>query len=320
MSALAPSGPAWVAVRTHRRTLWWALGLTVLAVALLVAVRLWSTHLADEFAGSGCPIRLSDGTCSDNTWFIASSEWTYSQLMAKGSAVIALLPFLVAAFVAGPVVGREMESGTYRMLWTQSVSPVRWFAVKLAVPAAMALAGSTVLIGAYRWAWSTGPGHGGPGMEWYDIDVYTAIGPVGIAATVLAVPVGALIGLLVRRTVSAMVSGMFTLGVLLYVPANFRGNFWTTRTVTGSLADGYPPYDGMVLGDGALTSSGAQVSDPMCVDDKACLTAHHIVGYYRTSQPASHFWQLQLVETGILLALAVIAAALVLRIVKRTTA
>lgn len=91
-------GPYWVAARTHRSTLQGAAGLLVLAVLLLIAIRVWGGGLAGGY-------------------------WTDTRIVENAASVIALLPYLIAAFVAGPVVARELESGTHQLLWTQSVSP-----------------------------------------------------------------------------------------------------------------------------------------------------------------------------------------------------
>ncbi|MEU6015011.1 hypothetical protein ABZ826_13465 [Streptomyces sp. NPDC047515] len=56
-----------------------------------------------------------------------------------------------------------------------------------------------------------------------------------------------------------------------------------------------------------------KASDPdRCLADKD-ITLRYLVDYH----PASHFWPLQLVETGILLALAALAVALAFRVLRR---
>ncbi|WP_405779214.1 hypothetical protein [Streptomyces sp. NBC_00859] len=285
------SGPYWVAARMHRNTLQGAAGLLALAVVLLIAIRIW---------GGG----------------IAGHYWTDARLVEHAAAVIQLLPYLIAAFVAGPVVGRELESGSHQLLWTQSVSPVRWFAVKLAVPTALAVAGSVVLSGVYRWVWTVRP-HENPELHWYSSGVYDTIGPIGVATALLAVPLGALTGLLLRRTVAAMVVGVVATAVVASVVESLSTRIWPVRTIYTSLAEGYPAADGLFVGEGAVTTSGAHVADPICVDDRKCQAAHHLVGYYRSSHPVSDFWPLQLVETGILLALAAVVTVVVFRLVRR---
>lgn len=47
---------------------------------------------------------------------------------------------------------------------------------------------------------------------------------------------------------------------------------------------------------------------------------HDITAHYLDYHPASHFWPVQLVETGILLALAALALTLAFRVLRRRTA
>lgn len=42
-------------------------------------------------------------------------------------------PVLVGVFWGAPLVAHELETGTFRLAWTQSISRTRWLATKLAV-------------------------------------------------------------------------------------------------------------------------------------------------------------------------------------------
>ncbi|MFV2119919.1 hypothetical protein ACE14D_16365, partial [Streptomyces sp. Act-28] len=129
--SLTLSGPRWVAVRQHRtalRVTAWLLGA---ALAVTAALRWWAVTSRDEAA------------CAAGDWLncedrIFQGYGTPSELlrlaMERGSLGLLLLPALVGAFVAGPLVARELESGTHRLAWTQSVSPTRWFATKVGPP------------------------------------------------------------------------------------------------------------------------------------------------------------------------------------------
>lgn len=58
----------------------------------------------------------------------------------------------------------------------------------------------------------------------------------------------------------------------------------------------------------------------MCRDSTACLKAHDVTGFYSEYHPASHFWPLQLVETGITLALTALVLAAAFTLLRRRTA
>jgi len=85
---------------------------------------------------------------------------------------------------------------------------------------------------------------------------------------------------------------------------------------------GPPEWDGtlMPVESGALTSGGARITQPFCLPDTRCGAEHHVVAAYRDYHPASHFWPLQLVETGIVLALAAAAVLAAFRLLRRRTA
>lgn len=63
------------------------------------------------------------------------------------------LPLFIGAFAGGPLIARELETGTYRFAWAQSVGRTRWVIAKLVVLGLtltlMALAFSA-LFGSYR--------------------------------------------------------------------------------------------------------------------------------------------------------------------------
>ena len=54
-------------------------------------------------------------------------------LFWAGLIVVAVVPALVGAFWGAPMVARELETGTHRLAWNQSVTRTRWLATKLAV-------------------------------------------------------------------------------------------------------------------------------------------------------------------------------------------
>jgi ABC-type transport system involved in multi-copper enzyme maturation permease subunit len=59
------------------------------------------------------------------------------------SVLVVVVPCILGVFWGAPLVARELESGSFRLAWTQDVSRVRWLTARLAVSrlAAMAVAG-----------------------------------------------------------------------------------------------------------------------------------------------------------------------------------
>jgi len=115
--------------------------------------------------------------------------------------IVTVAPALLGLFLGAPLIARELETGTFRLAWTQSVTRRRWLAVKLGLVgiASMAIAG--LLTWMVDW-WASplaaatkdrlDPGHFG----WHGVV------PIGYAAFAFAL--GATAGVLLRRTVPAM--------------------------------------------------------------------------------------------------------------------
>jgi hypothetical protein len=72
----------------------------------------------------------------------------YHQVYLLGAVLLILLPVVIGLFWGAPLIARELESGTFRLAWNQTVTRERWLAVKLGALglASMALAGLFSLI------------------------------------------------------------------------------------------------------------------------------------------------------------------------------
>ncbi|MFE5734042.1 hypothetical protein ACFQ7A_24420 [Streptomyces sp. NPDC056528] len=318
MTALALKGPYWVTSRQHRRALWTALALAGAAVAVLIASRLWSDSTAEALRATGCTYDSLDPSCFQPARVYADGQWLARHLVEYAALGMLVLPVLLGAFVAGPVLARELETGTYRLAWTQSVSPARWLAAKVAVPAALALTVVPLLSLVFFWSWSTGPSHTFP-THWHEPTMFVSFGIVPVAHALLGLGLGTAVGVLVRRTVVAMgVTVLFT-GAALALLARLRDDLWPVRTLTGS----QPSLDGEVwrLDRGMLTSSGERLLWDDCIvvrpqDVRQCMTERGGVVEFMDIHPASHYWPLQLVETGLCLALAALAAYAAFRVLR----
>ncbi|WP_411076916.1 hypothetical protein [Streptomyces sp. cmx-10-25] len=317
MSALALKGPYWVTSRQHRRALWTALALAGTAVAVLIASRLWSDSTAEALRATGCTYDSLDPSCFQPARVYADGQWLARHLVEYAALGMLVLPVLLGAFVAGPVLARELETGTYRLAWTQSVSPARWLAAKVAVPAALVLTAVPLLSLVFFWSWSTGPSHTFP-THWHEPTMFVSFGIVPTAHALLGLALGTAVGVVVRRTVVAMgVTFLFT-GAALALLSRLRDDLWTVRTVTGSVT-----LDGEVwrLGSGMLTSSGERLLWEDCWvvrsgDARQCMTDRGGVVEFVDTHPASHYWPLQFVESGICLALAALATLLAFRVLR----
>ncbi|MGW0667342.1 hypothetical protein [Streptomyces sp. NPDC002746] len=320
MSALALRGPARVVVLQHRRVLWITGALALAGVVLLTASMWWNSGTADTYADTGCSFMDTSPRCVTAFQDMLSHQaWLRDVLHLAGIAMM-ILPAAIGLFVAGPMIGRELESGTYRLAWSQSVSPTRWLLAKLAVPAAITVVAVPVLSAVYAW------GRTSPDTDreaWYDTSAYAATGTLPTASALLAIALGALAALLVRRTLLAMGITALAYGAVALTLGAVRDSLWAVSTVVTPLnATGGQPRDSLWVG--ASLVAGEQrlprdICDPGPVADMdRCLADHHVTGTYVEYHPASHFWPLQLVGTGIVLVLTAVAVALAFRVLRRS--
>ncbi|MFH8490877.1 hypothetical protein [Streptomyces longisporoflavus] len=324
-SALALPGVYRAMLLQHRTALWITLALLALGIAVLVTNRLMASHAADVFTATGCTIGTNTTPdCHQTVREYLDTEIQFNRSVDYSGMAILALPCLIGLFVAGPLIGRDMETGTYKLAWTQSVSPVRWLAMRLSTYAALVVFGVTLLAAVQRWVWSTGPRENYGQASWYARAIYGSVGPVALAYALFGLGVGALAGVLLRRMLPAMAAALaVTVGAVAALPL-LRGRLWATETVTssGSYAAG-PPASGFGVEQGMTTADG-RLPESVCSNAignyKQCLDKHQVTGWYNDFHPSSHFWPLQFVETGIVLALAAVATYAAFRVLRRRTA
>ncbi|MFG2085048.1 MULTISPECIES: ABC transporter permease [unclassified Spirillospora] len=141
------------------------------------------------------------GDCSNfNRRFFVDHEVYFGALVA----IVLFLPALIGIFWGAPLITRELENGTHRLVWNQSVSRTRWLAVKLGLVGLAAVAAAGLAVFAASW-WS-GPldkalAERTPRMAPLLFDA-RGITPIGYAA--FAFTLGVTVGVLVRRLLPTM--------------------------------------------------------------------------------------------------------------------
>ncbi|MEU6381021.1 hypothetical protein [Streptomyces sp. NPDC046909] len=321
MTATVPTAPRTVpaaaprtgltVLRLHRGALIvWTLLVLAAALGFLWAYgpgadsALAAWHKACPAADDSCHW---DTTLNDYYRTVSLAEWT-----------IFWAPQLVSVWAGAALIARELENGTARLAWTQGVTPARWLAAKLAVPAALITAGTTVLVLLHRMVFEANEFPFG--WEWYQDTIFSTNGPVGIAQPLLALTVGALAGLVLRRTLPALAVSFLVTGLVQYVTGEVTPQLWPWKTFTAAMDSARTVPDHVMWGEqGSLTATGARVPTPDCADSMKCLADHGVTGYYTDYHPASHFWPLQLIETGLTLAVAAAAVGAAFWLLRRRT-
>ncbi|MCX3062168.1 ABC transporter permease [Streptomyces beihaiensis] len=300
-------------LRLHRTSVWLWAGYVAATAGLLLW--LWGPGTSGLHITGRCDAAVVNACTAKGP-----TADTYHALLTRVDGLIGVVPLIASAVAGGVLVARELERGTAHLAWTQSVTPARWLAVRLAVPAVCVVAGTTLLMVLRRLVASGAQGLSG--NRWYDeAQVFDNLGPTAVALPLLGLAIGALIGFLAERTAASIFFSLLVSSLVTGMLDITRDLMWPTVTVTGDVSAGYPRFPGVIVAEGPVTGSGARLADdPGCVDDKACLAAHDIVGYYREGHPPSHFWPLQLAETGVVLALTAIVVFAVFRILGRRVA
>ncbi len=320
----------WLAWRQLRAGLW----VGAAAVALVGVLVLATWHgLATAWVGSGS---ATCGADCDGAFpqFLGETKRGLVDALYQWSVGLRAVPALVGMFWGVLLVAPELETGTFRVSWTQSVSRARWLAAKVAVGAAV----SVVVTGLLSWALTVWA-HGLDWATWSVSSTFPARGAAPVGYALFAIALGVATGLALRRAAPAM---LVTLGG--YVAVTYSLERWVRDRLVPPVVLDVPLANvhavneggygfGSILWEGAVrvpsgswtlsdeTLAAAGPSWPMgipahctapgqtqqgCDDWLAGLGLHQHLVYH----PAAHFWPIQWVETGLLVAAAAVLVAL----------
>lgn len=325
----------WLAWRQFRAQALTALAILAAAAICFVVTGLQMHHTYTADLATCAPQRDCSGVLSQ-------FAQGYNAAFNLTQILVIAAPALIGIFWGAPLIGRELETGTDQLAWTQSVTRTWWLAVKLAGVGIASIATAAVL--SYLLTWWAGPldhinGNRFAAMTFSSRDI------VPLACAAFAFALGTTAGLLLRRTVPAMAVTLAVFaGIQIFVPTLVRPNLLPSTTVTfpvnkttasqaagiytrggGSeiyLAGLPVPQGAWVLSAPPVEDSSGQVvaadshlrcfkgtPDPLTkggldVDETAACLAAYSLHESVTYQPARYYWPLQWYETGIFLALA----------------
>jgi ABC-2 family transporter protein len=318
----------WVAWRQFRTQALVTLGLLAAFAALVLVTGLHLREVYNSVGGRNCS---APNDCPQLTDFAKPLQ------SLLGPALLAI-PALLGMFWGAPLVARELESGTYRLAWTQSVTRRRWLSVRVALVGVAALA----VAGAASWlvSWWFAP------LDAFNLDrfapsVFTARGIVAIGYAGFAFALGVAAGTVTRRTLPAMVATLLgfvaaRIAITLWVrphllPAKHvllstalgKGVDFLPKLVTFAAAP--PPIPNAWMVSAALVDRANHVLGPAQLHDLFVRTCPGVAAGLQqqgvpvpscqvalsrqvqqlvTYQPPNHYWPLQAIETGIFLAAA----------------
>src|SRR5450755_2204300 len=104
------------------------------AAVLLCGLAVYLVQNGDQLTSymrqTGLSACLADhGNCDASSTIFTNH---YGGVPFAFNIAVFLLPLLIGLFWGAPLVARETELGTHRLIWTQSISRGRWLSVKLA--------------------------------------------------------------------------------------------------------------------------------------------------------------------------------------------
>ena len=294
----------WVTWRQHRAQALVCLGLLGVLGGYAVAAGLW---MRDAFRRDGLPACLAHGTGAACPAAITSFADKFNQ----GIAMIVTLPVLAIPGLLGIVVGatllgRELERGTWRLAWSQTVPRHRWLVTKLGLVTSGLVIFGVAVTAAVTWYHEPldrvtsrlQPGLGtGEGLT-FTASLLCAFGLAVLAGLLLRNSIGAMVAAYVAWEIPTTVVLLLTGPIRFPAPATMRVPCRTG--CPGAGVSSVPPVTGH-LGD--YVSSVARRGGDLVV----------------TYQPASRFWLVQLIGGGIYLAIAVTALGFALWLLHRRT-
>ena len=180
------------------------IGLVVVGIVLIAT----GPHLVSVYDTAIAACRASGGLSAACNNPVSS---TFHGLQIGLMVVVLIVPALIGMFWGAPLIAHELETGTFRLAWTQSVSRLRWLAVKLGLVGLASFVAAGVLSLMANWWFAPIDMVGQDRFGGGNFGVHGFV-PGGYA--VFAFAVGATAGLLIRRTLPAMAA---TLGVFIAV-------------------------------------------------------------------------------------------------------
>jgi ABC-2 family transporter protein len=323
---------AWVGWRQHRLALGGVILLLGVVCAWMLISGLQMRSALSSFGLTDCT-PLTATSCTAQEAVYVSDYYSGASTVA---AVLQVVPILIGVLAGAPIVARELETGTFRLSWTQGCGRTRWLIarlVPLAVVLTVAAAGVSVL-----FSWYYQPmfqlGQGSP----LSPELFGLRGVAFAGWTLLAFVLSVAAGALLRKTVPAIVAAIAAwTGLLLLTVYVLRGHYEAPLTGTGLinstagtgqgapwlLTQWWTAPGGAPASQGEISALSTQLRQAGGLPTPQAVQQWFAEqGYlkYFTYQPADRFWHFQLIEGGWLLALCLLLGAAAVWLVRRRAA
>ncbi len=294
----------WVSWRLQRTETLIAVGIVALLAALLIPTGI---QMANAYHQDGLAACLS---INPSKPVLCGNELGDFQQRFQALTTLAnwftLIPGMIGVLLAAPFIF-DLENGTYRLAWTQSITRGRWLLGKLGLPVASAVLAAGALILLFTW-WRAPNVHINGRL---DIGNYDTTGTVVIGYTLFALALALALGAIWRRAAASLtVAFVAYFAVRIFVDYSLRNHLIAPLKATykGAQQPSFL-YNAHVMsvnatlhGKQIMSGSGGGFNGGHVHVEVAPGISNAV--FHVVYQPASHFWPLQLTETGLFVGLA----------------
>ena len=295
----------WVAWRQQRTETLIAAVILALLAALFVPTGIDMASRYDHDGLAACAAATRDNGCQQAIGVFTARFDSLMNLLPW----LNLIPGVIGVALAAPLL-LELESGTYRLAWTQSITRRRWLAVKLGMTVLAAALAALAMTALVTW-WRTPLDHLHGRLE----NVFDFEGTCRRRLRALRARALARVGVVWRRTVPAVIAGFAGYVVArVFVQNWLRERFASPLETTWSARSGFEtpklekawilelrpsdrlghaiaPPDTAMQGCERAGGEGIKILDPSCLPTNLY---NHAVYH-----PASRFWLFQGIETAL---------------------
>ena len=232
------------------------------------------------------------------------------------AAVLMAVPVLIGVFAGAPILGRELEVGTFRFAWTQGAGRTRWALARLALPAVMVTAAAAALSQLFGWFYypffATGDSALAP--QYFELT-----GIAFAAWTLAAFAIGTLAGVLIRKVVPAMAAAMAAWAGLLLVTSLYLRRHYQAPLSVRNGGNGAPGVSPWLISQWWTGPNGKTITSENKI---IALINHPQPGYtqWTTYEPGTRYWHFQFIEGGWLLVLSLLLIAAAIWLIRRRAA
>jgi hypothetical protein len=302
----------WVTWRQFRLQ---ALAAAAAFVALAIVLGYTGPHLVHLYHASG--IRACQATPNSDCGPLIDEFSSHYPLLHSLGALIILIPGIIGVFWGAPLLARELETGTHRLAWTQSVMRTRWLATKFVIigtASVITAAAFSVIIALWSSPLDVVNGNR------FTPGTFSQRGIVPIAYAAFAFALGVALGAIIRRMLAAMAATLGAFAATRFIVQQWiRPHYSAPHHITGPLfgADAVVKPGTWIVTSRAVNNAGHTIAVRRDTIRSLCQipegefqrtqlqSCAQRLGIHRilTIQPPNRYWPFQTWETAIFIVL-----------------